>query len=670
LKFARLGDAKMAQRMRPPDLWLPHKSHTVRGYESVAWDFRPLERGEPAKPLSVASLESDMHLDPAVDGAGFDDKAIVDEVARGIGDDVEDEWGTLLCAPHGSALKFMKVAEEKINKSVTKKWASNHLLPCWPLRATPYGVVDETKPGGDPKHRLTNDLSWPLPGMLPKGGGEFVESHNAAMDRQGWPEARLLRVSEYAESVAILRSSGAAVAVWSVDCEAYYRAIGRRPSQLWRNAVAVEDGFQLDKRCCFGSAADAAKCSRVSNFITFHVRRALQEVDERYPTRDPAILRWLERRKAAAEEAGAPFDSKWSSLHAIGMYVDDGLGASMNDALFDREGAALMRGGVHVRRTTLHFEAMRETLLRFGHKSSKGKEQPPGMRLVALGVEIDVEYGVMKLDRKKAESYSKAVKESRDAPWIEKRSLQRLLGRLQFVAMCHPISRQWLHALYRALRARYRRWDGKVLLSGAAQEELSKWSHALQAVADGTAEMKVPLASPASFPAFKSEGSGAIYADASGEFGFGAWTRCGKEILYVAGTWDQEEKEELIIADKELYASTVGLVVLAKAARFTSVYSFTDNTVAMAAMRNLTPSSPPSQALTVARIDWMTAHGVREAAERITSKSNLWADLISRKGGERIFVAQAEALGFSVKRLSIPKEWRDTAWLRSSVESA
>ena len=59
--------------------------------------------------------------------------------------------------------------------------------------------------------------------------------------------------------------------LWSIDCEAFswafYRKMGRQAAEVWRNVMAVEGGFQVDKRCCFGSAAD--RCSEVLTRLEF-----------------------------------------------------------------------------------------------------------------------------------------------------------------------------------------------------------------------------------------------------------------------------------------------------------------------------------------------------------------------------------------------------------------
>ena len=64
------------------------------------------------------------------------------------------------------------------------------------------------------------------------------------------------------------------------------------------------------------------------------------------------------------------------------------------------------------------------------------------------------------------------------------------------------------------------------------------------------------------------------------------------------------------------------------------------------------------QSLTAARSEWLLDAGVTEATERITSKSNLWADLGSRaRFGE--LRRQAEELGLRVRRVAVPSEWRE-----------
>jgi hypothetical protein len=163
-----------------------------------------------------------------------------------------------------------------------------------------------------------------------------------------------------------------------------------------------------------------------------------------------------------------------------------------------------------------------------------------------------------------------------------------------------------------------------------------------------------------------------IYADAAGDSvgaGFCAWTVRGSELLLVEGRWSEAERQHLLICDLELAASTFGLVALQPELGSDFVYSFTDNTVAMAAMRSYSPSTACMQQLTESRVAWMLASNVWEATERITSKSNLWADLGSRARSADV-IAQASALGLTVRRVDVPAEWRAMLGDAAEAEAA
>jgi hypothetical protein len=172
----------------------------------------------------------------------------------------------------------------------------------------------------------------------------------------------------------------------------------------------------------------------------------------------------------------------------------------------------------------------------------------------------------------------------------------------------------------------------------------------------------VPLAHT-EFPPMGKPGVGAVYADASGLQGWAAWTAHQGEVFLTHGEWTEEELADstFTIAEKELLASTLGLVTLAPMADLRYVYSFTDNTNAMSAMRRLKPRSLRAERMVAARLLWMEQRGILEAAERVTTGANLWADLGSRLRATEV-VRQAQALGLRVRVVEAPPEWRGAAW--------
>ena len=148
-------------------------------------------------------------------------------------------------------------------------------------------------------------------------GLRFLPSLNAAMHREDWPAARMLRVKEVTESLGILAASGCPVQIGAVDITAFYKNFGRQVAEYHRNGAMTADGVLIDERCCFGSAADATKCCRISDYIVWRARKALHEVDARYPTRDPRVQEWVSQRRRAGIAAGATEDElrdRWTAL--------------------------------------------------------------------------------------------------------------------------------------------------------------------------------------------------------------------------------------------------------------------------------------------------------------------------------------------------------------------
>ena len=144
-----------------------------------------------------------------------------------------------------------------------------------------------------------------------------------------------------------------------------------------------------------------------------------------------------------------------------------------------------------------------------------------------------------------------------------------------------------------------------------------------------------------------------------------AWAVRGDELLYMVEHVSEEDREKygLRIAELELLASTWGLVSLAPLLT-TSVVSFTDNTVALAAMRRLSTRAEGEAlpAMLRRRTRWIMERGVVEAAARITSENNRWADLGSR-GAVEVACSEARRLGLRPRRVYVPRAWRKLSWL-------
>ena len=184
---------------------------------------------------------------------------------------------------------------------------------------------------------------------------------------------------------------------------------------------------------------------------------------------------------------------------------------SVDDPLYDESGEPVLREGRHVRRAEAHFEAFQSSLSRLGLETAK--EQPPAKLVTLLGVEIDLVQRRMRLASGKRESYAKQAEAIAASGGADRDEFISLLGKLNFAATCYPRGRQWLHAPWRAARARYRVADGRVLLQRAAKLSLRRWVDELRA----PDHPGVPLASPPAPPPSDSSRSVAVYADAAGD---------------------------------------------------------------------------------------------------------------------------------------------------------
>ena len=666
---ARRGNASLARRLRPEDLWLPQDLHTVPAARGWVWDLRPLARGLPAQVIAAgeARVQDDLNRWAiSIFGIDYPDRAIIDECLRGFCDDSTVEIGSLLCAPHSGALAFFDQAEAKIAKSVLKGWAEDHeRLPMWPIRCCPYSVVDESAKALAPKFRLTNDLSWPKPGVLLEPHGLASPSLNDAMDRSAWPPVALPRLAQMSSAMMVLKASGAPVLAWKVDAEAFYRKIGRRPDQVWRQAMVTPSGnWQIDWRGQFGDASVAVKALRHSDHMASVVKQRLRQFDATYPSRDPIVLAWQRERSRLARELGVspeelePFhDERWAVLHMYGQFVDDGGGASIDDPLFDELGCPLLGpDGEQLSRARQHLELVEDVFEAFGHLSSQEKRMF-GSRIELLGVDLDLVEGRMRLAAGKRERYAALCRESAACQVMHLSEFRELLGKLTFASIVYPKGRQWVAPCWRSFKLSLRSpGSQKIFITRHVRVALLRWASELE----DSDHVGVPMACREWVPLYGAPGVGVIYADASGEEGWAAWTFVSGVVYMVSGVWGPLDLD-LIIADKELIASTIGLFVLGEAHHFQYVWEFTDNTVALSAIRSLTPSTPLSQRLCAARVVWCSDRSVFVMAERITSANNEWADIGSRpvtRGGPAAVATAAAALGFEFVDFHVI-DWRE-----------
>jgi hypothetical protein len=469
----------------------------------------------------------------------------------------------------------------------------------------------------------------------------------------------------------VLKASGAPVRAWKIDAEAFYRKIGRRPDQAWRQAMVTPAGnWQIDWRCQFGDASVAVKAIQHSNHMASVAKQSLRQFDATHPSSDPRVLAWQRERARVALEYGVSpseleifHDERWAVLHVCGQFVDDCGGASIDDLIFNGLGHPVLDSeGQRVTRARAHLEIVEDVFDTFGHISSPEKKVF-GAQIDLLGVDLDLDSGFMKLSEGKRLRYAllcRTVSVSKGG--VPMAEFRELLGKLTFASIVYPKGRQWVAPCWRSFKMASRRsllfrpGAQVIFITRHVREALQRWAAELE----DPAHVGVPMACREWVPLYGAPGVGVIYADASGEEGWAAWTFSSGVVYMVSGVWGPLDRD-LIIADKELVASTVGLFVLGEALQFQYVWEYTDNTVALSAIRSLTPSTPLSQRLCAARVIWCSDRSVFVMGERITSANNEWADIGSRpvtRGGPAAVAAMAHELGLEFIDFHVV-EWRD-----------
>jgi hypothetical protein len=190
---------------------------------------------------------------------------------------------------------------------------------------------------------------------------------------------------------------------------------------------------------------------------------ALDAFDAAHPTRDASWAAWQQQRRAAAAQRGmsAAAAERQAALHWVAMFVDDQMGGSADDLLFDRAGRPVIgANGLHTRRSTAHFALARDAIERFGWESAPDKEQPPAEVVEVLGAEVNLALGRWRLADAKRVRYSRLARQVAQPRYIRYDDILSLLGKLTFAAQCYPLGKQHLHASWRMARARYRMADG------------------------------------------------------------------------------------------------------------------------------------------------------------------------------------------------------------------
>jgi hypothetical protein len=142
------------------------------------------------------------------------------------------------------------------------------------------------------------------------------------------------------------------------------------------------------------------------------------------------------------------------------------------------------------------------------------------VRIDLLGVEMDLLTGRMRLGKREryaASCRAVSIRQS-GVPLTE---FRELLGKLTFASIVYPKGRQWVAPCWRSFKISLKRSPvQKVFITRHVREALQRWAVELE----DPEHVGVPMACREWVPQFGTPGVGVIYADASGEEGWAAWT--------------------------------------------------------------------------------------------------------------------------------------------------
>lgn len=341
----------------------------------------------------------------------------------------------------------------------------------------------------------------------------------------------------------------------------------------WCFDGSTQPTYLMDTRLCFG----AAKAPQIFQRITSAVARIVQR-------------------------AG----------HSCLVYLDDFYvcGPTYNEAL-----AA--------------YQFLHQLLLDLGFIINEAKCLGPTQRLPFLGIMIDSHEQTLSMPEQKLEDLRSELSRWEGKKRATKRDLQRLLGRINWVARVVRAARPFMRRLINLLRTASRP-NHHIRLSAGAKQDLA-WLATLSVHFNGVAYWLTtkPLPDHAIATDASSHAAAAVHAG---------------DYVYSDFTADYPELLEQPIHVKELYAILLAFRRWAPIWRDKMVHVFTDNTVAMAAVNKGSSLCTRSMPLLREIYLLMAQHNIYVRAKRVDSKSNALADALSRMADMKYMIRASQLL--------------------------
>ena len=593
-----------------------------------------------------------------------------------------------LAPPHVGALRNADMYVELCEADEAAGYVTygNEFPDVWPSVVDPTNVVVQKGKG-----RMTVDKTMHCaddPELL-----SYNESICLIVDEAG-VRYKLVRVWQLARALAIfsvvVREIVDVEALEAkLDLKSFFRWNGKQRAHRWQSGRLTASRCGSSLRVDFGEADAPDHMGRASNAICFFVRREFKRLEAEYPTVIPALLAWLDERRARRGGIEEIEDYTFAVLFFLCFYVDDGGLTLINDPLYRRDGSPVMiievdndgvQHLVHQRRGMLYYESMVGVIEYIGHKAPHKKRVYPCACMEFLGIVLCEVRQLRYLPMAKQLEYGRHVTAVLQSARLPNGLLRHL--RSSFISLVHrllhaseviPLGRSHCFHLLDCMKAANRLESNEAIVSASAERELLWWGATLESAV----EYAVPLASRLVFPGVSADGSMVHYGDASREFdeatgiaapssGLGAWAVISGVFIYIVDRWSHEECARYSINVLELATLNIAAMTFLEYARsvgerITHVHSFVDNTCAEFVAERGRTGAEGVNMLNQWRQDWLVANGVFQQSYRVASVFNDIADLLSRGDIDEALRLASEA-ELPMLQLPIDPSVRDISW--------
>ena len=657
---------------------------------------------------------------------GWPDEDIVDQIAGGGFEGRFDcPLDTVLAFHHQGVVKppkgmehcearsagaGFKQVDDVVRQDVEREWTAPAVqgLAYVPSRVVPRNVVMNLKfkVGADGvmnrvwKPRVTTDDSFPHDGTSMNDGTAAEETATKLPTPQhlAWALAVILGATDAARIGVVL---------WGLDFSDAYRYCPVQKADQWANCFVWTDGVHVERRGVFGAAWMPNRFQRLANLARAAAAADIADFDRAVPP-VAGVRRWSEARR----QAGLVGDDLLARF--VQIYIDDSLGVGTDDLvelppewehLHPREShtAAVKAsteamGGTPAHpyaRGAVHARIAAKAYARLGFVISIPKSQA-GSKIGSLGLRANADDRCLDCIPHRAAALRAEAKELQaevqPGNVVDGRRLERLVGRINYVAQVAPELKPYLRYGYSAVkgvrskgrgvakRPRRGAWAGDISAMkvakrfDAAHAKNSTWKgvrQLLQLVASTVHKVKVPLAPSDRFVS-PLEGAGLVHVDASRNDGMGGWwwhrdrTAPGGKVLYVFATpWPAAVKQQLSQGDDrlsmpagELAATMVAKTMVEDVSGASAVIVVTDCAPVEGAVNAMVSPSPQLHELL--RATYATRPATQLMSVHVKREFNEVADELS-KGGVEGVLKQAADEGYTSRRWPIRRDhpvWR------------